>query len=421
MKTPIRYLLFCSVTLLLSGCVKRELELPVVPVERVLLVYFAADNNLSDNVQVNLDGLMQGMAAAGGAKARIVAYLDTPGERPRLAEVTAAGTKELYRWPSAQNSASPEVMREVIDRVRRTAPAGRYGLVLWSHGMAWVPSSATGYFVKSYQRSAGAWPATKDETRSLPRRGPMEKETTGWPATKYFGQDTGVTPEGYLETADLAAAIPDGMFDYILFDACFMASVEVEYALRDKADWIIAAPTEVIADGFPYADITGELLRRNPDLQAVCETYYNHYAQHARPTYRSATVSLVTTAQLEALATATAELYGAALVRNPAVFSDFDLRAVQPMDRYRRHFLFDLDDITARLEATGAVSSSEAARWREQLGRTIRYNAHTDAFFDLPLRSCCGLSGYIPATAYPDLNDYYKTLDWYGATVHTSE
>lgn len=389
-------LFVCFVVFLLSGCTKERTERPASPVQRTLLVYFAADNNLSDNVQANLEGLVQGMARV-PENGRVIAYLDTPGDNPRLVEVTAAGTQELYRWPSAQNSASAATVREVIDRVRRTAPAERYGLVLWSHGMAWLPSSATGYLVKSSPGNAGAWPATK-----------------------YFGQDMGANPPGYIETNDLAAAIPGGMFDYILFDACFMASVEVQYALRDKADWIIAAPTEVIAESFPYADITSELLRRDPDLKAVCETYYRHYAQHVLPSYRSATVSLVNTSQLEALATATAELYGAALTRNPAVFSDFDLSAVQPMDRFYRHFLFDLDDVTSRLEATGAVTTAEAGRWREQLGRTIRYSAHTAAFFDLPLRVCCGLSCYVPVRAYPGLNDYYLTLEWYSAT-NTSE
>ncbi|MFQ9503828.1 MAG: clostripain-related cysteine peptidase [Alistipes indistinctus] len=112
-------------------------------------------------MQANLEGLVQGMTRIPAENGRIIAYLDTPGDNPRLVEVTAVGTKELYRWPSAQNSASAATVREVIDRVRRTAPAERYGLVLWSHGMAWLPSSATGYFVKSCQRSEQAWPATK--------------------------------------------------------------------------------------------------------------------------------------------------------------------------------------------------------------------------------------------------------------------
>lgn len=392
MNKRLPYLLLSLAALFFAACGTDD-PAPPRTVGRTLLVYMAGDNNLAADGYANLASITAAMEGFSG-DARMLVYLDIPGGNPRLLEVAPSGQRELYRWPSPHNSASPEVLREVIGRVLRDCPADRYGLVLWSHGMAWTPSSATGYFVRSYNRDAQPWPATK-----------------------YFGQDTGATPTGYLETADLAAAMPDGVFDYILFDACFMASVEVEYALRGKADWIIAAPTEVIADGFPYAEITGELLKEVPDLRAVCETYYRHYAEHPRLAYRSASVSLVRTSELDALASATEELYGAALAADPAAFSAMDISRVQHLDRYRRHFLFDLGSIAGELERAGKVSDAAAALWRQQLARTVVYEAHTAAFFDLPLAECCGLSGYVPVSAYPDLNEYYKTLEWYKATV----
>ena len=39
-----------------------------------------------------------------------------------------------------QNSADPDVMRSVISEVVSQYPADSYGLVLWSHGTAWLPS-----------------------------------------------------------------------------------------------------------------------------------------------------------------------------------------------------------------------------------------------------------------------------------------
>ena len=76
------------VAFLLSGCTKEQTERPVSPVQRTLLVYFAADNNLSSNVQANLEGLVQGMTRIPAENGRIIAYLDTPGDNPRLVEVT---------------------------------------------------------------------------------------------------------------------------------------------------------------------------------------------------------------------------------------------------------------------------------------------------------------------------------------------
>ena len=406
---------------------------------RVVLVYMAGDNSLGGYVRDNLDAMRQGMASA-PAGSRTIAYVDTPDGNPRFLEVTSSGTQTLYTWPSAHNSASAATVREAIDRMRTLAPADRYGLVLWSHGLAWMPSWATGYLTRSKARMAEPWPQTKhggavsatsasflpavcSASASMPvtatgsapidRPIPTVSVPTSWPATKWFGQDTGESPAGYLDVEQLSEAIPSGVFDWILFDACFMASAETLYALRDKAERIVCSPAEVIADGFPYAGIMTELLRPEPDLRAVCETYYRHYADDPRPAYRSATVSLIETSQLEALAAATASVLGAALTAAPEVLSNMDLNRLQPLDRYRRHFLFDMGSVVGELETRGLVPVSLAGAWRAQLARTVIYEAHTPTMLGLALNECCGLSMYVPYADYADLNEYYRSLEWY--------
>lgn len=419
----------------LSSCTKDDV--PRYPhASRVVLVYMAGDNSLGGYVRDNLEAMRRGMASAAAGN-RTIAYVDTPGGNPRLVEVTASGTKTLHAWPFPHNSASAATVREVVSLVRMLAPTDRYGLVLWSHGLAWMPSWATGYLTRSKARMAEPWPQTKHEemlpasftsatrpdsvpvsvtaTGSAPidRPIPTVSVLTSWPATKWFGQDTGEHPAGYLDVEQLSEAIPSGVFDWILFDACFMASAETLYALRDKAERIVCSPAEVIADGFPYAEIMAELLRPEPDLRAVCESYYLHYAQHAQSSYRSATVSLVETSQLEALAAATASVLGAALTADPEVLSDMDLNRVQPLDRYRRHFLFDMGSVVGELETRGLVPASLAGTWRAQLARTVTYEAHTPTMLGLALDACCGLSMYVPSASYADLNEYYRSLEWY--------
>lgn len=390
MKHLTRYLLLPLAALLFAACAKDDaVPVPPTPVERTLLVYMAGDNNLAPDGRNNLVSITAAMQGYAG-DARTIVYLDTPDAPPCLIDVTPTGQRELYRWSSPQNSASRATLREVIALTRELAPASRYGLILWSHGVAWLPSSAQGYLTRTPQRDASPWPATK-----------------------WFGQDTSASPAGYLDTEDLAAAIPDGVFDYLIFDACYMASVEVLHALRHKADYIIASPTEVISTGFPYGAIVRNLLQANPDLEAVCRSYFAFYAEHPDVRYRSASVSMTKTAELSALAAATSELYTAARAHDPAVFSAFDLSTAQPLDRYRRHFLLDLGSIAAQLERQGGVTSAQLTRWREQLARTVVYESHTDAFFDLPLVECCGLSSYLPVAAYADLNDYYTALEWW--------
>lgn len=569
-KTTIRYILLLAF-FALAGCTKDREEPRYPHSSRVVLVYMAGDNSLGGYAQENLEAMARGMASA-PAGGRTIAYVDMPGERPRLVEVTASGTKTLHTWPGPHNSASVATVREVIGLVRSMAPADCYGLVLWSHGLAWMPSWATGYLTRSKARMEERWPATKhgeatseasagfdpvscptaapvpvtatepasitrtdftsvdrlirqassaatapwpatkpdeavcdalsssarsaaspitcvlpNRSMSAPRSSVIARfcpgdsavrfssvhsfnsgevsvpvtetdpaptfwppiklaDTSGasaeylpsaispaavpasfegvgsafpvsapasWPRTKWFGQDTGESPAGYLDTEQLAQAIPSGVFDWILFDACFMASAETLYALRDKAARIVCSPAEVIADGFPYEKIMPELLRSEPDLRAVCEGYYRHYADDVRPTYRSATVSLVETPELEALAAATASVLAAALAADPGVLADMDLNHLQPLDRYRRHFLFDMGSVVAQLEIRGLVPAPVAGAWRAQLARTVPYEAHTPTMLGLELDACCGLSMYVPVSAYADLNEYYRTLGWY--------
>ena len=451
----------------LASCTKDE-EPHNPHSSRVVLVYMAGDNSLGGYVWDNLEAMMRGMASAPSGS-RTIAYVDTPGGNPRLVEVTASGTETLHTWPSPHNSASVATVREVVSLVRTLAPADRYGLVLWSHGLAWMPSWATGYLTRSKARMGDTWPQTKHGgaasgisaffvpaafsssafmpvtatgsafpyrspalrfdtvTRyasgipagmvravpACPAVFPVFSAATPWPPTKWFGQDTGESPAGYLDVEQLSEAIPSGVFDWILFDACFMASAETLYALRDKAERIVCSPAEVIADGFPYAEIMTELLRPESDLQAVCETYYRHYADDPRPAYRSATVSLIETSQLEALAAAQASVLGAALTADPEVLSNMDLNRLQPLDRYRRHFLFDMGSVVGELETRGLVPASVAGTWRAQLARTVTYEAHTPTMLGLALDACCGLSMYVPYADYADLNEYYRSLEWY--------
>ena len=439
MKTTIRYILLFAL-LALAGCTKDGEEPHYPHASRVVLVYMAGDNSLGGYVWDNLDAMRQGMASA-PAGSRTIAYVDTPDGNPRLLEVTSSGTQTLYTWPSAHNSASAATVPEVVSLVRTLAPADRYGLVLWSHGLAWMPSWATGYLTRSKARMAEPWPQTKHEEifpasftaatrpdsvpvsvtatgsasadRPIPTASVLASTATSWSPTRWFGQDTGESPAGYLDVEQLSEAIPSGVFDWILFDACFMASAETLYALRDKAERIVCSPAEVIADGFPYAEIMAELLRPEPDLRAVCETYYRNYADDPRPAYRSATVSLVETSQLEALVGATASVLGAALATDPEALAGMELDRLQPLDRYRRHFLFDMGSVVGELETRGLVPASLAGAWRAQLARTVIYEAHTPTMLGLALDECCGLSMYVPYADYADLNEYYRTLDWY--------
>ena len=96
--------------------------------------------------------------------------------------------------------------------------------------------------------------------------------------TRYFG---GLTAEYQTDIKSLASGIANaGMkMEYILFDDCYMSSIEVAYELKDVTKYLIGSTSEMMAYGMPYAAI-GEYLLGNPDYQSGCEEFYNFYSTY---------------------------------------------------------------------------------------------------------------------------------------------
>src|SRR5690606_26351211 len=191
------------------------------------------------------------------------------------------------------NSSDPAVMKMVFDDMKRLSSTESYGVVLWSHATGWAPT--------------------------LPGK------------LQSFGADNGyVGPEHEMSITQLKDALPSGL-DFIVFDACSMASVEVLYELRDKAHYVIASPAEVISNGMPYTSIINDLFDRNKDaLIRIAQQYYHHYDQQ-EGRFRSATISVFDMSQIENVASASAALFRS--VHSP--FPDLKQSNIQRMDFQR--------------------------------------------------------------------------------------
>jgi len=252
--------LLLSVALLLCAC--NHNDEPTVT-NRTVLVYMVADNSLSANVQANLDSMMYGYKAAANV-GNLLIYLDNANATPVLYKLSkdknGSVTKDIVKNYSEQNSLDVSVMKGILSDVYASYPAESYGLVLWSHGYSWVPS-------------------------------PSNTVTTKW-----FGQDNSTTTNGdsnnYMDIPDLADALSAAPhLDFIMFDACFMSSAEVAYELKDKTDYLIASPTEVIDLGFPYRQIIAPMFSSDKNYTQIASDYYNYYNSMSGE-YKSATIAV---------------------------------------------------------------------------------------------------------------------------------
>jgi hypothetical protein len=314
-----------------------------------------ADNDLSGDALVDLEEMRRGYTETG---VNLVVLADVAGEAPYLLRIDETGGQKIKTYPEF-NSADAVKMQSVLNEIIKIYPAGHYGLVLWSHGTSWLPAGI---------------------------------------ALRSFGKDSGKE----MNIPGLAGALPV-KFDFILFDACLMGAVEVAYELKDKTDFLIASSTETIYSGFPYDQIIPELLAPEVNPAQVAQKYFDYYDKQ-QGAYRSATISVTDTHELEALAEISALVIG----DNPFNMTDFNRTAVQRLDVYVEQYVFDFLDFTAK-----AFPQADQTALREQVNKTVTYKAHTPRFIEeYDISTYCGLSCYIPHPQRNDLNAYYQQLKW---------
>ena len=350
-----RFLLYFTLCLILFASCNKDDITNDTSTHRTIIVYMAADNDLSDDAWVNINDMQRSFEYKG---VNLVVFLDTADEAPYVLDIKRGGSTTVRTYPEF-NSADATQMEQVLRDIINMYTTDSYGLILWSHGSSWLPAG-----------------------RQL----------------KSFGDDNG----RQMDIAALVAALPVS-FDFIIFDACLMGSVEVAYQLRHKTDFVIASSTEIIYLGFPYDLIVPELIKQNPNLQNVAKIYFEYY-DRMQGAYRSASISLINTKEMESLAMATSQFL------EGAVFdaSSFDRSSVQRLDVYSEQYAFDFLDFLEK-----AFPDADIVPLKEQLDKTVQYKAHTPRFInEYNISTFCGLSCYIPHPLRNDLNAFYQQMEW---------
>jgi hypothetical protein len=336
-----------------------EIIVPAERVERTIIVYMAADNDLSVDAVNDIEEMKTGFLSVeeNDKNTNLIVFIDPARADPYILNITQNG--DTVRQYQEFVSTDTSQMRQILEDIIFLYPADKYGLVLWSHGTSWLPEGKT---------------------------------------MKAFGRDD----KKQMDIPDLNVALPL-KFEFILFDACLMGAIEVVYELRNKADFIIASSAEIIYLGFPYDEIIPELIKPVIDLNAVAQKYFAFYNVRDGA-YRSATISLVDTKELENLARETAKL-----ASENEINDEFDRNKIQQLDTYSEQYTFDFADFISKI-----FPSADKTALMTQLDKTVLYKANTPAFLDeYPIETYCGLSCYIPVPARNDLNSYYQTLQWF--------
>lgn len=383
--TVIILLIFC-----LSSCVEGEREEPK-DLERVLLIYCAGDNSLSSSLASIAEEIRKGWEYTGN---RCLIYYDAVDDVPKLLSIrggcceTPTPYIEVVESYEEENSTSPEVFARVIHRVKEQHPAPSYGLIFTSHGSGWLPEGAL-----------------QNPTRSIGQ-----------------DKDLGTTASGSseMEISDFVKAIPgDITFDYIIFEACLMAGIEVAYELKDKANYILASSAELLVPGFKdvYSIAHRYLMNNNLSTSAALSSFARDYYDHILEldlglVYQSTTLSIIKTADLEKLAEISANI----LAREGEM--KVDINSLQHFDRpgiYGDYPVspkyFDMEEYIENI-----ATPDEFEEFTGQLSKAVIWKEASPTFMigagGFPIKRHCGLTIYIPQALFPKLNEAYKHTAW---------
>jgi len=374
------YLLSIFFVILFISCKEDSgLEPEIVIPQRTIIAYLCGDNNLSSEVNIKIQALQEGMQKIGETDNHLIVYADSRNEMPKLWKITADETILLVEY-AEMNSASSNNMNKIIREIMNDFPAQTYGLICFSHASGWLPRGAL--------NDPAGFAAKYPEARSRSVFEDGENEMT---------------------ISELENAIPltenGDKFEFIIFETCYMAGVEVAWELREKTKYIVASSAEMLSNGFVeiYPEHLTGLFAPQPNLKTFAEAHFNNW-NNKTGTSRSATISVINLASITELANTIKTIQINRIECEIAFFQHFN--------RNSHRLFFDLSDYIQSI-----ATPEQFSAYQRELSHVVTYQAATPRFmpgytFSFNIRSHCGLTTYIRQNAFPDLNAAYDETNW---------
>ncbi|MDO5394721.1 MAG: clostripain-related cysteine peptidase [Bacteroidales bacterium] len=369
---------------------------PPGPVQTTVLVYMAADNSLGVQLEDSTDiREMQAAARAGELNGgRLLIYHKGYRTSASLSEIKADGKiVRLHEYgDDGLTSVHSARMARVLADARAAAPATHFGVVLWSHGDGWLQNG-----LEEDEQ------AKKGKSASMPA-GAGGVSTLHKPEVAGFGSEGGRK----MKVSTLATVLGNsGPIDFVYFDCCYMANVEVAYEMRNVTPVIAGSAIELPAEGMPYDKTLHYFFADGePDIVNAARTTFSHFDTMTGED-RTCAMTVINTAGLPELASVTRKVYEIAAAPVPGNYRP---------QRYQvssQCMFYDLADYVTAL-AADANAPSLAGEWRTAFDGCITYAAATPFLWNrVALDRHNGLSTMILASAADIKAKKYDTLQWY--------
>jgi hypothetical protein len=365
---------------------------PPVPVEQTVFVYMPWSTDLLSYFETNLTDMESAMAQMDMRGKRVVVFLMTSPDEATLFELKThreGNVRPVLKRYYKPAFTTEEGITSIFNDMKSVAPAGRYALIVGSHGMGWIPVSA--------QKSGRA---------AFGQRFHWEGDNVR--RTRFFG---GLSTAYQTDITTFSAALRNAelKMEYILFDDCYMSTIEVAYELRDVTDHLIGCPTEVMIYGYPYHEL-GQYLIGDIDYAKICDRFITFYENYKDP---YGTIGVTNCCELDALAAIMKEING-------QYTFDASLRpTIQRMDGYNPVIFFDCADYVRKLCSDEQLFADFTAQMERVVPAGQR--AHTSQYY-----TALGGGSAIPVSTFsgitisdPSINTLCESKEqtaWYKAT-----
>ena len=305
--------------------------------EKTIFVFMPYTTNLYSDLLDNLAGMKRAIENNKGLdNTRLVIFIAKNKNQSTLIDIKY--NKGVCKQDTLETFSSPTYLTtsgrvELLNKVKKYAPANHYAMIIGCHGMGWLPSTTVFKAKKS----------------------------------RYFGG----LENGYkIDINDFAESIrATGMkMQFILFDDCYMSSIEVAYELKDATDYLIASTSEIMDKGMPYHRIYQHLMSAEPNYEAVCNNFYDYYSKYSSP---YGTIGVTDCRYIDDMAD---------MMKNINATHTFDpsrLYNVQDLDgdTFTPTIFFDFDDYVRNLCADDNTTYEQ---FHTLLQRLVPYKATTD-------------------------------------------
>ena len=319
--------------------------------------------------KANLDSIYLGIKQKKGlGTSRLIVFLSESATKSTLFEVTYDGTecqKQTLKEYSGREYTTQEGITQILIDVKGFAYGLNYAMIIGSHGNGWTfKEDWTNY---PYRAKTFGGSVDSKETERVPYA-TFDGELTE-KHTRFFGSISDIN--GFsVDVPTLANAIKNAemKMQYIYFDDCYMANVEVAYELREVTNYLVTSTCEMMATGTPFKSAWTYMASPTPNYAMMVSNFVRYYRNTPAP---YATLSAIDCRNMDQLALMMKD------INSQYQFDPNLLDNIQIMDGFDHPIFYDMRSYLSNL----CTNERQLNQVLSVLEKAVPYKDCTEQFY----------------------------------------